>query len=215
MDRFIAEFVAEQDDDLMLAHRDGVAWQKDMSYRVDVPYYEKCYGYAGSDIAVKINRARRDFVNRFVSDDFEVLDIGVGSGEFIEWRKRTWGYDVDPKAVAWLKANNKWCEHFSWFRAFTFWDVIEHLPDPEDLYFKYMFSGTRLFTCLPIFDDLHRIRESKHYRPGEHFYYFTARGFIAWMKLHRFELIGRAAFECEAGRDSILTFAFERQPEAD
>lgn len=212
MDRFIAEFVAEQDDDLMLAHRDGVAWQTDMSYRMTVPYFEKCFGYTGSEIADRIHAGRRDFVNKFVGDDFPVLDIGVGAGEFIKWRSHTMGYDVDPKAVAWLKSSGKWSDQFGRFRAFTFWDVIEHVETPED-YFRHMVTGSRVFVCVPIFDDLRRIRESRHYRPGEHLYYFTARGFIAWMGMHRFELIGRSAHECAAGRDSVLTFAFERQPE--
>ena len=211
LDRFITGFPGKIDDDLVICKSNGVAYQADRNFRADVPYYDKCMGYAGGDIANKINAGRRDFVNRFVGDSFPVLDVGVGSGEFIQWRAHTMGYDVDAKAVAWLKSSGKWSDEFGKFRAFTFWDVIEHVETPED-YFKHMVAGSRVFVCLPIFDDLLRIRESRHYRPGEHLYYFTGPGFINWMAMHRFALIGRSTHECAAGRDSVLTFAFERQP---
>ena len=212
MDRFIEKMpLTRIDCDLVFCLKSGVAYQTNMKYRVSVGYYDKCSGYYGSGIACAINQGRRDFVNKFVGSEFPVLDVGVGSGEFISWRDHTWGYDVDKKAVSWLKSFGVWSDDFRAFRAFTFWDVLEHVETPED-YFQHMVAGTRLFTCLPIFDDLERVRESRHYRPGEHLYYWTADGFVAWMKLHRFDLIGRAAFETEAGRDNILTFAFERRP---
>lgn len=211
MDRFIASFDSRADGDLTLCENNGVAYQTDREFRVDVPYYEKCAGYAGTDIAQELNAGRRDFVNKHVGAEESVLDVGVGSGEFIAWRPHTWGYDVDEAAVKWLKASNKWCEHFAWFRAFTFWDVLEHVEDPENSYFRYMFSDTKLFCSLPIFGDLTRIRKSKHYRPGEHLYYWTERGFVDWMRMHKFELIECSDFETAIGREQILTFVFERR----
>jgi len=62
----------------------------------------------------------------------------------------------------------------------------------------------------PIFPDLTAIRASKHYRPGEHLYYFTEDGLVRWMALHGFLLRERNDFETRAGRDSILSFAFLR-----
>jgi SAM-dependent methyltransferase len=209
MDRFIASFGATKDGDLMLCRHHGVAWQADMGFRVSVPYFEKCGGYEGQEIAQKINAGRIALVDRYASPGRRVLDVGVGSGEFIKSRAETFGIDVDPDAQAWLKAAGKWADDFSAFRAFTFWDVIEHVETPEE-YFDRMPAGSYLFTCLPIFDDLARIRESKHYRPGEHLYYWTQAGFIAWMKLHRFAHLATQTFETEAGRDSILSFAFYR-----
>jgi hypothetical protein len=211
VDSFIAEFGASADADLMLCRHHGVAYQRDMSIRVpyDETYFNKCAGYEDQEIARKINSGRIDLVNYHVGNGAAVLDIGIGSGEFIRKRPNTFGYDINPKAEAWLRERGRWHDGFMLFRAFTFWDVIEHIETPDD-YFMHMAPNSYLFTCLPIFEDLSRIRESKHYRPGEHLYYWTERGFIEWMKLHRFTVLARQAFESDAGRDSILSFAFHR-----
>jgi hypothetical protein len=30
----------------------------------------------------------------------KVLDVGIGSGQFVETRPETWGYDVNPEGIA-------------------------------------------------------------------------------------------------------------------
>lgn len=209
MDRFIEAFEAIPDDDLMLCHEHGVAYQRDMTRSVpyNETYFDKCAGYRGQTIAKCINVARVRLVDQFLPRVEPVLDVGIGSGEFIESHANAWGHDINPKAIAWLKKKRLWAPDLTSFNAFTFWDVLEHVPDPN-LYFAQMRSGSLLFTCLPIFDDLNRIRESKHYRPDEHFYYWTECGFTNWMKLHGFRLLARGTDEIAAGRDSILSFAF-------
>ena len=206
----IARFDAVQDGDLMLCPARGIAYQRDLSIRVpyDAAYFNKCAGYEDQEIARAINAGRIALVNRHAGDT-AVLDIGVGAGEFIKKRGHAFGYDINPRAVEWLKSAGCYSEDFSAFTAFTLWDVIEHIEDPWK-YFRAMQPGSLLFTCLPIFADLSRIRESKHYRPGEHLYYWTEQGFVDWMALHRFALIERQDFEIAAGRDSILSFAFRR-----
>lgn len=209
MDRFIAAFPAIEDQDLMLCRDHGVAYQADRDFRVYVPYYEKCGGYEGQEIARKINAGRVALVNLYAGSDAQVLDIGVGAGEFIKHRPYTCGFDTDPKAAGWLQDRGLWSENIAGFRVFTFWDVLEHVENPED-YFGKMTPGSYLFTCLPIFPDLDAIRASKHYRPGEHLYYWTEEGFTVWIKLYGFRLLERSEFETEAGRDSIVSFAFKR-----
>lgn len=199
------------DQDLVIYPDLGIAQQIDPTYRVEVPYFEKCGAYEGQEIARKINAGRVALVDKYVGSDGWILDIGVGSGEFIKNRPQTWGYDVDPHAAEWLMRENRWAtrEMFGFFDAYTMWDVIEHLAEPEE-YFERMPHGTHLFACLPIFDDLARIRESRHYRPGEHLIYFSELGFVNWMKGHRFEHLETQDFETTAGRDSILSFAFRK-----
>lgn len=211
MDELIRRFDAERDRDLMLCRSRGIAYQHNMGHRVayDAAYFDKCAGYEGQEIARKINAGRVDLVNRHVGEDCPVLDVGVGSGEFIRSRPLTFGHDINPKAVAWLKSSRLWSESFGDFTAFTFWDVIEHVEMPAN-YFRAMPEGSHLFTCLPIFRDLEHIRESKHYRPGEHLYYWTEHGFVDWMALYGFRLLETAGFETEAGRESITSFAFVR-----
>lgn len=211
MDKFIAKYNSRADDDLMFCFDHGVAYQRDMSVSVayDEDYFNKCRGYEGQEIANKINAARVGLVDRIAGPSRKVLDIGIGSGEFIKSRPNTFGDDINAKAVAWLQEQGKWRRDLGQFDAFTFWDVLEHVPIPE-CYFGQMKNLSLLFTSLPIFDDLRRIRESKHYRPNEHFYYWTRRGFIAWMNQYGFRLIEQNDDETKAGRERILSFAFQR-----
>lgn len=210
MDRFIAQFGAEDDADLMLCRDNGVAFQKDMTNLVayDGAYYAKCASYEDQEIANKINAGRIALVNRRIGSQ-KCVDIGIGSGEFIKRRGNTYGFDVNPVAIEWLKRNDLWAERLDEFGAYTMWDVIEHVPEP-DVYFKQIKLHAFLFTSIPIFTSLNVIRQSKHYRPGEHLYYWTEEGFIDWMGLHGFMLLEQEFFEIDAGRDSIFSFAFKR-----
>ena len=210
MDSVIKDYPAVDDGDLMLCLNNGVAYQRDMSAPVsyDGAYFNKCLGYEDQDIALKINAGRIALVDKYVGAK-PVLDIGIGSGEFIKKRPNTFGCDINPLALAWLEAEGKRVDDFAIFRAFTFWDVIEHVEEPAE-YFRRIANGSFLFTSLPIFDDLRRIRKSKHYRPNEHFYYWTERGFTDWMARYGFWLQERQDFEIKAGRNSILSFAFRK-----
>lgn len=211
MDRFIGEMSAEQDDDLMLCRQNGVAYQANMKVTAvyDESYFGKCRGYEGHEIALAINSARIALVERHHGARV-LLDVGIGSGEFIKRRPATYGFDINPAAVAWLREKGLFWSDIGSFPAFTFWDVIEHIPVPED-YFGAMKPGSYVFASLPIFDDLSRIRKSKHYRPGEHLYYFTREGFAQWMGLHGFALLEVNDAETDAGRESIGSFALRKR----
>jgi hypothetical protein len=158
----LAEHGLVEDGDLVLFRKHGVAVQRDMSVTAayDQAYFDKCAGYQGSAIAAAVNAGRARMVEHSYGCG-PLLDIGVGSGAFLLERKRTFGYDVNPVAEAWLKARGRWIEPdaFAHFAAFSFWDVIEHLPDP-DVYFHAIAPGAFVFASLPIFADLMRIRES-------------------------------------------------------
>lgn len=212
MDGVIAQFESVADNDLTLCPYDGVAYQTDMTVTAsyDADYFNKCAGYEDKDIALKINAGRIAMVNDHAGADVNVLDIGIGSGEFIKKRPHTFGFDVNPVAVDWLNSCGLFASDFERFTAFTFWDVLEHIERPA-LYFSSMASGSFLFVSIPIFSNLKSIRQSRHYRPGEHLYYFTENGFIGWMEMYQFQLLDRQDYEMKAGRDNILSFAFRRQ----
>ena len=205
MDKIISNYAAYQDDDLMIC--DGVAYQKDMTNLVtyDKDYFNKCLGYEDEEIALKINYGRAILVAFYHSG--YVLDIGIGSGEFIKKRMFTFGYDINPTAIKWLKEVDLYSDKFSNFTAFTMWDVIEHVQEPGN-YFKQMKPGSYLFTSIPLFKDLNKIRESKHYRPDEHLYYFTEEGLKKWMRAHGFCFLEMCDFEKDAGREEIYSFVF-------
>lgn len=213
MDALVARFDAIPDGDLMLCPMRGVAYQTDMAagrvpYAAD--YWEKYRSYEGSEIARRINAGRVALVDRHAGAAASVVDVGIGSGEFIRSRPGpTFGTDVNPLARQWLCAGARWASRLDAFGAFTFWDVLEHLEDP-DVYLRQIPDGSYLFACLPIFGRLVDVRSSRHYKPGEHLYYWTEPGFVAWMEERRFALLERADFETAAGRDGIVSFAFHR-----
>lgn len=212
MDRFIASH-AQVEDDLVVLHELGIAYQRSQKALVDYgeAYFDKCAGYEGQAIGEAIHAGRVAFVAKHYGAG-PMLDVGIGSGAFIRARPDTWGTDVNPKAIAWLRDRGQLAraDELHGWPAYSFWDVIEHIPTPED-YFRLIRPGSWLFTSLPLFEDLRRIRDSRHYRPDEHLYYWTREGFIRWMGWHGFALVERSDFETRAGRDSIESFAFRKR----
>lgn len=210
LDPFIASFPREDDDDLVLCREHGVAYQKDRGFLVnyDADYYNKCASYEDQAIARAINAGRVALVEKRIGKN-RCCDIGIGSGEFIKNRPNTFGHDVNPVAIEWLKRNDLWADRLSDFAGYTFWDVIEHVPNPG-IYLRQIQLHQFAFFSVPIFYGLGAIRLSKHYRPGEHLQYFTEDGFVGWMALHGFMLLERDDFEIRAGRESVLSFAFKR-----
>ena len=212
MDDLIRRYDAEADADLMICAARGVAYQRDMAAdRVEYGrrYYEKCEAYERDEIARQVVASRVKLVNRHAGGDRAVLDIGAGSGAFARGRFATWGYDVNRATEERLRLEGRWSDEFKRFRAFCLWDTIEHVEDP-DLYFRRMPEGAWLFASLPIFASITSIRQSKHYRPGEHLYYFTDRGLLNWMAEYRFRLVEYTEAEMKAGREQIGQFAFVR-----
>lgn len=210
LDRFIAQLPAEEDGGLMLCREHGIAYQKDRGFVMayDEEYYDKCKSYEDQEIALKINAGRIALVNKYVGQN-RIADIGIGSGEFIKKRPNTHGHDVNPVAIEWLKRNDLWAEYLGEYSGLSFWDVLEHVKDPEIYLSKIQLHGF-CFVSIPIMYGLGAIRLSRHYRPGEHLYYFTEDGFKDYMEIHGFVCLETQSFEIEAGRESILSFAFKR-----
>ena len=52
--------------------------------------------------------------------------------------------------------------------------------------------------------------KSKHFRPKEHYWYFTRQGFIDYMKQFKFKLFEIRNDEIAIGREDIVTFVFKR-----
>ena len=66
---------------------------------------------------------------------------------------------------------------------------------------------------LPIFNDPDKITKSKHYRPGEHIWYWSDSGLIKWFDSLGFELVERNNVETQLGREEIWTYVFRRYRE--
>lgn len=158
-------------------------------------------------------RARCDFVEQHFRGT--LIDVGIGSGAFIEARRQrkrtTYGWDVNPAALLWLDDRMLLVDPYLVpFDAMTLWDVLEHMPD-----FQSLLANCRewLFLSLPIFRDAEHALRSKHFRPTEHYWYFSREGLIAAMKLCGFGLVSESAVETDLGREDIGTYAFKRMAE--
>ncbi len=216
MDKHIRSFLAKGDADLMLCEGHGVAYQRDMSAgRVpyDGAYLAKCQAYEGNTVANAVNAGRCALLMRHLPDGASVLDVGAGSGAFVRaaasWGFDACGFDVIPAAADRLRAAGVYAEDPGVFDAVALWDSIEHMEDPASI-LDAVRPPAVLFVSIPVFQDLRAIRESKHYRPGEHLYYWTAQGFIDWIAHYGFRLLEQSDHEVAAGRDSIGAFAFCR-----
>jgi hypothetical protein len=177
----------------------------------DAEYFERYRGYEQTEMGQRITAERVALVDTYTRG--LVLDVGIGSGHFVDVRTRcrrvTFGYDVNPAGVEWLKRRGLFldpCESLS-VPAVTLWDVLEHLPEPAELLKRV--SGY-VFACLPIFRDREHALSSKHFRPDEHRWYWTRPGLIRWMEGLGFELRAELWTEIELGREDIETFAFRR-----
>ena len=177
---------------------------QDLPY--DAAYFERYQRQADTPIGWALTDARVEMVARHYQG--EVLDVGIGCGQFVESRPGTLGYDVNPAGVAWLQERG-------WFRdlyaravdAATFWDSLEHIFDPA--------AAVRqvrewVFVSLPIYEGAEHVLRSKHFRRDEHVWYHTDRGIRWWFDQQGFECVEANGMETRIGRDGIGSYAFRR-----
>lgn len=118
------------------------------------------------------------------------------------------GYDVNLEAIKWLEENDRFCSPYAdSIDAITCWDSLEHIDKPWKL-FKHVKKW--VFVSLPIFTNPATITHSKHFKPGEHLWYFTHEGLIEWAKTQGFELVTHNDMETALGREGIQSYAFKR-----
>ena len=219
MDKVIAQYKAIPDDDLMLCFDDGVAYQTHMPIKTAREnYFDYCNKkYKNKEFNEKVNAARMAFIHKHYGP-WGLLDIGIGNGSFIKKYNsfnpmrsinKAFGWDIDKNARKWLSNNGLLATDLSMYNCYTMWDVLEHLHSPSE-YFKYMNNGDECFLSIPIIENLCDIRNSKHYRPDEHLYYFTEPGLIQYMERHGLYLIAHDDFEIKIGRADIYSYCFEK-----
>jgi 2-polyprenyl-3-methyl-5-hydroxy-6-metoxy-1,4-benzoquinol methylase len=216
VDSLIKRFDSTFDEDLVLCERRGVAYQRNMKrgrIQYDAAYFEHFRSYAGSPVERALNAGRCEIVARHVPKGGRLIDIGIGSGAFIRAALEAGfdarGSDINPTAVEWLRKEDRFADNPEGFDAVTLWDTLEHIEDPE-LLFRNVSAGAKVFVAIPLMAELRQVRASKHYKPGEHLYYFTEQGFVDWMAFHGFRLLERSDHEIAAGREQIGAFAFCR-----
>lgn len=210
MDEIVERF-AFADGDLVVSLEHGVAYQRGRGRIVYGDEYLGKFAAYDERIRAAVNAGRCALVARHLSAGARLLDVGAGDGAFVRAARQggfeALGFEVIPAAAAALRREGRYAEDLAAFDAVTLWDAIEHMEDPGAC-LRGVRAGALVFASLPIFADLRTVRTSKHYRPGEHLYYFTDAGFVAWAARCGLRLLERSAHEIEAGRESIGAYAF-------
>lgn len=182
--------------------------QADPTGVYNAEYFSKYKRYATTELGRQLNNARLSLVGRHILAESPLVDVGVGCGQFVESRPHTRGYDVCPEAVAWLKSRDLWTDPYRGsVENASFWDSFEHIESPGILLARVTKWA---FLSLPIFWDKDHVLRSKHFRPTEHYHYFTRIGLIRYMDMYGFVLREDNVMETKLGREDIGSFAFKR-----
>lgn len=218
MDRLIKRFDSTPSRDLIFCNHKRVAYQADMN--VQAVNYDGRYlaryqtpEYSESKTAQAVIRGRCEFLRQHVQKSTTLMDIGACSGAFMKGALNAGyfakGFDVIPEVVSRLKYDDAYSDDASRFEVITMWDSIEHMQDPE-IWLSKIKQGALLFLSVPIMEAISKVRDSKHYKPGEHLYYWTDEGFINWIGLYGFELIAKSNHEIAAGREEVGAYVFKK-----
>lgn len=171
-------------------------------------YWDKYVAYSRTDLGVSLTKARVDVARTFCGSG-SLVDIGIGCGQFVKTRgPATFGYDVNETAIRWLLDEGRWLDPWATDpENISCWDSLEHLARPHELISRVK---SRVLVSLPIFKDKAHVLRSKHFRPDEHFWYWTETGFQNWMRKLGFAQEFKSDMETMLGREDIMTFVFRR-----
>ena len=187
----------------------------------DEDYFAKYQAMAATEIGQRLNAFRVALVARYAlqldQSHVWVLDVGIGDGAFLRAlesfepaKVKLGGMDVNPAGIAYLKERGQLVSAPAPRNAdiVTFWDSLEHIRDPRP---HLAMARSYAIVSLPIFDSAEHAQASKHFRPEEHFWYFTRLGFAQFAQQEGFEVVDCLATESAIGRESIETFVLRRR----
>ena len=87
----------------------------------------------------------------------------------------------------------------------TFWDSFEHMTRLEIV---PLLNSRQLIFSLPILSEGADPFSWKHFRPGEHIWYFSDNAIVKLLKRWNYDLKFRGSFEIEMGREDIRSYCF-------
>lgn len=174
-------------------------------------YDKKTIEKSNSEISNELYKRRINLIKKYLKPDNKYLDFGCGHLKIINRIKKSYGFDINPYVVDKLVSNGKYVNGYDvigMFDIISFFDSLEHILDIENI-LKKIKRRALLIIALPVFD-LKNIKKSKHYRPYEHYYYFSKNSFIKYMKKLKFELLEVNNDEIQCGREDIYTYVFRK-----
>jgi hypothetical protein len=195
--------------------RTGLVWLPELGMgRYPVPaerpynheYFVRYQQMSNTAMGYALTQARIHLVARHYQG--QVLDVGIGAGQFVNERTDTLGFDINPVSIDWLKQQDKWSNLYdSDYPALTFWDSLEHIDEPAIAVAR---ATQWVFVSIPIFTGAEHVLASKHYRKDEHIWYWTHDGFIRWFVEQGFTCVEHNRIESDLGREEIDSYAFKR-----
>ncbi len=200
----------------------GVAWYPVHEVGQKQRYFQEYKDLENSPISDELLDFREGLVRKHCGRPQHlpsVLDVGIGSGAFIARFAGAHGYDVDPESIVWMHEND--CVYLDPtipgalddLGAVTFWDSLEHIRYPEKILGNI--SDQVVFVSIPLFTDFRtQLRRSKHYKPNEHYWYFSLAGITEFFEFFGFEQLECSRKETELGREDIWTLVYRRPQSA-
>lgn len=176
--------------------------------RYDADYLENCRIREGTEVGKLLIRDRLALLLRHTKQNDLTVDVGIGAGGFIEASMShgnlIYGWDVNEALsdrISFINPNTRTVDNV------CCWDSLEHMISPEAMLRNVR---KKVLMSLPIFDSAEHVIRSKHYKPGEHIWYFTEAGLIRWMREQGLRLIERNRDEERYGREEVGTYVFAR-----
>lgn len=192
-------------DCLLWSPEKGYGWHSRPAMLYSGDYFAHYQKLDNTKMGALLTRARLELVGKYTRTEFG-CDIGIGGGRYVQ-ESGGYGFDVCSDAVKWLKDHDLFAGEDWNLQVATCWDSLEHIPDPYTLLARVR---EWLFVSLPVFEDADDVLSSKHYKPGEHLWYFSSTGFINWCAEQGFECVEMNRVESDLGREGIMSFAFKR-----
>ena len=187
----------------------GIGYYPVQANPYDATYWTRYRKLDQSPSGDALTLARRNLVHEYF--DGPLVDVGIGGGRFVQECPGARGYDVNEHAIAWLKETGRWADPYrERIDAACFWDSLEHIHDPAPLLANIRCYA---FVSIPIFLGPEHVLRSKHYKPEEHVWYFTADGLRWFMWRLGFVQCDGNTMEQACGREDIGTFVFVRRGE--
>lgn len=206
-DRLILQVVEE----LAFDADRGVGFLPVRNSKYDAAYYRRYVTYSETTFGVALNSLRVGFVSKYLPATDKLVDIGACDGAFIRARGGpSFGYDINPVSQSMLIRKGYWRDitQMSTIENASFWDSLEHIFNPFEVVNKVR---RFCFVSIPVFRDSEHILMSKHFRPDEHYWYFTKAGLINLFWEAGFVCIDMNDMETSLGRVDIGTFVFKRR----
>ncbi len=200
---------------LMMCTQCGFVWEDILHPDFLIPYDEDYITKYKQFPLKRMSELRADYLTENVPTFKSVLDYGFGTGDFLHTMYnlgyKTYGAEVNPEA--WQQAPRYIKPYLEGMNidVTTFYDSLEHIPDIEEI--METLQTKYLVISVPNFKGLDNMKNWRHYRPGEHIYYFNLNTLGKFVDKYGYKFITAGYPEDEIRNTypaNILTAVYEK-----